>query len=119
MPFHNTPTTQDADTGLLAVLADANARKVVGAKFSIPTGSIPVLIALYLAKGCHPRRLSSAKIATPTLTRTYVKQLVEAKLVERSTNGRARWLRLSLNGLGVISTYERELRTGSRHFTCD
>lgn len=107
---------QPTDSALLTLIAEPHARQVVAAKNELPSGAIPVLLAVKMSSWGHPSSIYRAKIAAQTLVRSYLAQLVKAQLVERSSNGRSRHLRVTLKGLGVIGQYERELRAGRQRF---
>ena len=107
---------QAPDSPLLTIIAEPQARQVVAHKNGLPSGAIPVLLAVKMSTWGHPSHIYKANIASPNLVRSYLVALVKAKLVERSSNGRRRSLHITLNGLGVVAHYERELRAGRQRF---
>lgn len=109
-----------ADYALFIALSEPQARRRVSKAHKLPSGAIIVLVtvaALYELGGTiYPKQLYEARLMSPSLLREYMAVLVKAKLVERYTyRGQAR-LHLTLEGLGVISQYQRHLLGGARQY---
>jgi predicted transcriptional regulator len=108
------------DLSLLSVVAEPRARKIVSEAYGLKSGAVPVLAALAFkasqGKNTRPREVYEAKLGSETLIRQYIATLVKARLVERFTAYRTKFLRLTSEGNAAVGQYERELREGCVEF---
>jgi hypothetical protein len=108
------------DLALLTIATEPKARRIVAKAYGLPTGAMPVLAALGFrdsqGESTRPREVYGAELGSETLIRHYIAVLIKARLVERFTIYRTRFLRLTSQGITVVGRYERELREATVAF---
>jgi hypothetical protein len=108
----------DADNALLITAAESRARKTTAKAARLRSGCLPVLALLHFrasrGRKTRPRTLYLAEIVNKPLARSYVRELIAAKLVLVETRRGCRWLSVTLDGYALASTYYRAIRTGCR-----
>ena len=109
------PQTAQANA-LVLIASEAQARRNIAKLSDIPSGAVPVLALLvYRHQQGHnsrPKAIYAAKIANEPLIRSYLRQLIAAKLVMLNVCRGCRWLSPTLDGTLLAAKYYRALRMG-------
>ena len=109
------------DYALFVSFAEARARKLVAKENNLPSGAIRVLNGIAFRhsqkKNTHSKDIYAEKLASPTLLRAYLAKLVDAGMVQRIKFAGRSHLSITLTGLGLVSQFQRELRTNMRQFS--
>lgn len=104
---------------LFIIVAEATARRRISATYRLRSGAVPVLVAVsaLASQGfdVRPANLHAAGLMSASLLRAYVRELCQARLLERFTRRGTR-LRLTANGAMCLSAYERHLRGATRQY---
>ena len=107
-----------ADPQLLTLIGEPQARQHTARVHDLPSGTIPVLaaVAFFASQwgNCRSNDIQALKIASPTLVRRYVADLIQRKLLERIPQGRSRLIRLTSDGQRAVDSYQRAMRTARR-----
>ena len=114
-------TLTDSTNHLLASLTEPRARRLTAEKYGLRSGCLPLLAGLVFRQNqrlsTRPRDLYRAEVVNEKLARAYLRELLRAGLAELSPYRGCRYLRPTLNGVGVAAYYAREMRTGASEFS--
>lgn len=109
----------DERNTLAIIAAEAQARRSVAKSANIKTGALPVLALLVFrqqqSQNTRPKTVLAAQICNKSLSRTYLRHLIETKLVALTIRRGLRWLAPTLDGMALASKYARAIRTGSQN----
>ena len=104
---------------LIIIAAEAQARRKVAKLANLPSGALPVLSLIVFrheqGANSRPKTVYAAEIVNEALARSYIRQLVAAKLVALTVRRGVRWLAPTLDGVGLAAKYYRAIREGRRH----
>lgn len=106
------------DTALLYSSVEPKARREAAKHAKLPSGSIPVLCAVVvranLGRQVQTKHLISAGIANVSLIRSYVRQLIAAKMFTLERRRGCRYLTPTSNAKSVAYHYYRLIRGGGQ-----
>ena len=104
---------------LIIIAAEAQARRKVAKLANLPSGALPVLSLIVFryeqGKSSYPKTVYAAEIINEALARSYIRQLVAAKLISLTVRRGVRWLAPTLDGVGLAAKYYRAIREGRHH----
>jgi hypothetical protein len=104
---------------LIVIASEGQARRKVAKLANLPSGALPVLSLIVFrheqGKSSRPKTVYAAEIVNEALARSYIRQLVAAKLVALTVRRGVRWLAPTLDGVGLAAKYYRAIREGRHH----